>query len=122
MTTRTTPKLAEQCIVKLQFGTITCAAHVWHGAIKRDSQSHQLCGDNNLRLSTVYGRLRPTNAVSVSLMRLADDTWPEANRLIELSPYPLECHPCIEYKEDMFSSKLAEYRLVGDYNLLHNAE
>jgi hypothetical protein len=52
--------------------------------------------------SLVYGRSRPKHAMSEGLITLAEDKRPEANRLIELSPYALQRHRCgIIYGRDL---------------------
>jgi len=53
--------------------------------VRGNLQAHALSGENNLRLSPVYGRSRPNHAVSEGLMTLADDKRPEATLLIGLS-------------------------------------
>jgi len=51
-------------------------------AIEWDLQAHALSGDNSLRHSPVYGRLRPKHAVSEGLKTLAEDIRPEANQIV----------------------------------------
>jgi len=48
-------------------------------------QAHALSGENTMRLSPVYGKLRPKHAVSKGSMTLAEDKKPEATLLIGLS-------------------------------------
>ena len=53
--------------------------------VRENLQAHALSGQNNLRLSPVYGRSRPKHALREGLMTLAEDKRPEATLLIGLS-------------------------------------
>jgi len=59
---------------------------------KRELQPYGLSGGNIKCRSLVYGRSRPKHAVSKRLMALAEDKRPEANWVIELGLYALQCH------------------------------
>jgi len=51
---------------------------------KRDLQAHAPIDGNTMRHSLVYGRSRPTHAVSEGFITLAEDKRPEVTLLIDL--------------------------------------
>ena len=108
------PYQAGQHIVKLWLRRITCAADII--AISEYEGSASSFGKwwEHLRHSPVIVRSTPNHAVSDGLMTLAEDKRPEANRLIELRPYALQCHTRYKYEVDLLLSTLAEYQLVAD--------
>ena len=62
----------------------------------------------HMQHSPVYESSRPKYAVSQRLMTSGEGKRPEANLLIRMSQYALQCH------KDMSSSMLADYQLVAD--------
>ena len=64
-------------------------------ASMRDLQAHVQIGESTVRHSPFDGRSRPKHEVSEGLMTLAEDKRAEANLLIGLRQYALQCHTCL---------------------------
>jgi hypothetical protein len=70
-------------MVKLQLSRVTRAADVMQYASTQDLHAYAQSGENTLLHSSVYRRLSPKHALSVTLRTLAKDKRPDANGCID---------------------------------------
>ena len=83
-------------------------------ACKKDLQAHTLSGGSTMRHSPGYRRSKSKHALADGIIPLAEDTRPEANRIVSSCQYTLQQHGRQGYEINLSVSMLGEYRLAVD--------